>query len=160
MQAAKLITNRRERQSLRTWLELMRCAKTLEMRLSANLRSEYGQSFSRFDVLAQLYRADDLTMPVTALANSLLASASKNITGLIDRMAKDGLVERQPHPADRRSFIVLLTRKGKSLFEQMAVEHSQWVSDGFDGLTASALKSMQVTLTALRKHLERVEEDG
>ncbi len=159
MQAAKLISNRRERQSLRTWLELMRCAKTLEMRLSANLRSEYGQSFSRFDVLAQLYRADELTLPVTALANSLLASASKNITGLIDRMAKDGLVERQPHPADRRSFIVRLTRKGKSLFEQMAIEHSQWVSDGFDGLTASALKNMQVTLTALRQHLEQVEED-
>ena len=159
MQAAKLITNRRERQSLRTWLELMRCAKTLEMRLSAKLRSEYGQSFSRFDVLAQLYRADELTLPVTVLANSLLASASKNITGLIDRMAKDGLVERQPHPADRRSFIVRLTRKGKSLFEQMAIEHSQWVSDGFDGLTASALKSMQVTLTALRQHLEQVEEE-
>ena len=159
MQAAKLITNRRERQSLRTWLELMRCAKTLEMRLSANLRSEYGQSFSRFDVLAQLYRADELTLPVTALANSMLASASKNITGLIDRMAKDGLVERQPHPADRRSFIVRLTRKGKSLFEQMAIEHSQWVSDGFDGLTASALKNMQVTLTALRQHLEQVEDD-
>jgi DNA-binding MarR family transcriptional regulator len=157
MQSQKLITDRRERQSLRTWLELMRCAKTIEMRLSTNLRRDFGQSFSRFDVLAQLYRANDRTLPVTALASSLLASASKNITGLIDRMAEDDLVERQPHPADRRSFIVQLTGKGASLFEQMAEQHSRWVSDGFDGLSGSALKSMHVSLTALRKHLEQAK---
>ena len=157
MQGQKLITGRRARQALRTWLELMRCAKTLEVRLSSNLRSEYGQSFSRYDVLAQLYRADSQTLPVTVLASSLLASASKNITGLIDRMAVDGLVERNPNPQDRRSFVVQLTRKGASLFEKMAVEHAGWVQDGFDGLSSAALKSMQTSMIELRKHLEQVD---
>ena len=154
MRSNELISNPREKQAVRTWLELMRCAKTLETRLGSNLRRNFSQSFSRFDVLSQLYRANDMTLPVTALASRLLTSSSKNITGLIDRMENDGLVVRSPHPDDRRSFVVTLTTEGVRLFEDMAIEHGHWVSDGFDGLSSGELKNMQEAMIVLRKHLE------
>ena len=160
MAPSRLIENRREQQAVRLWLELLRCAKTFEKRLGGKLRRNFGQSMTRFDALSQLYRAEDMTLPVTVLARRLLASTSKNITGLVDRMEKDGLVLRSPHPSDRRSFIVSLTKKGRTMFEEMAIEHGHWVQDGLDGLSASELKEMQLSMIQLRKHLEPAEQDG
>ncbi len=155
MSPTQLISNRREQQSVRLWLELLRCAKTQEMLLGKRLRKKFGHSLTRFDALSQLYRADQMTLSITALAERLLASTSKNITGLIDRMGDDGLVERRPNPDDRRSFIVSLTRKGRTLFEKMATEHGHWVGEGFAGLSAKELRSMQSSMIRLREHLEQ-----
>lgn len=157
MAATPVLQKPRERLAVRTWLELMRCAKTLETRLGSNLRSQFGQSFSRFDVLAQLYRAPKRMLPVTGLAEALLASSSRNITGLIDRMEADGLVKRSPHPEDRRSFVVRLTPAGRRLFERMAAEHGRWVREGFDGLSAEKLKELKESMIVLRRHLEAAE---
>ena len=154
MAPTQLIKNRREQQSVRLWLELLRCAKTQEMRLGTRFRKNFGQSLTRFDALSQLYRADNTTLSVTALASRLLASTSGNITGLIDRMEDDGLVSRRANPEDRRSFIVSLTPRGKEIFEEMAIEHGHWVTEGFDGLSAGELKTLQSSMIELRKHLE------
>ncbi len=153
MPPAKLIKSRREQQAVRLWLELLRCAKTLEARIGGNLRRDFGQSLTRFDALSHLYRAEDMMLPVTMLASQLLASSSKNITGLIDRMENDGLVKRSPHPQDRRSFVVRLTRKGAAVFEDMAIEHGHWIGERFAGIPAIKLKSMQLSMIELRKHL-------
>ena len=157
MSPSKLIKNRREQQAVRLWLELLRCAKMMETNFGSKLRKNFGQSLTRFDALSQLYRADGMTLPVTILASRLLASASNNITGLIDRMENDGLVVRKPNPDDRRSFIVRLTRKGASLFEDMAIEHGHWVGQGFGEISAADLRSMQSSMMELRKHLELME---
>lgn len=157
MPAANLIRNRRERQAVRLWLELLRCAKTMESRFGGKLRKNYGQSLTRFDALSQLYRAEKMTLPVTVLAGRLLASTSKNITGLIDRMEKDGLVTRSPNPGDRRSFIVRLTKKGASMFEDMAIEHGNWVGNGFGAFSAAELREMQSAMTELRRQVELME---
>ena len=157
MSPSKLIRNRREQQAVRLWLELLRCAKTMETRLGSKLRKNFGQSLTRFDALSQLYRADNMTLPVTVLASQLLASASKNITGLIDRMEVDGLVVRSPNPDDRRSFIVRLTSKGAAIFEDMAVEHGHWVGNGFEEFSAVELRTMQSSMAELRKHVELME---
>lgn len=155
MTPTALISDSREQQSVRLWLELLRCAKTQETRLGARLRKTFGQSLTRFDALSQLYRAAEATLPVTELASRLLASTSNNITGLIDRMEDDGLVTRRPNPKDRRSFIVRMTSKGKAIFEEMAVEHGHWVSAGFAGLSAEELRMLQSSMIRLREHLEQ-----
>ena len=155
MKADRLIGNRREQQSVRLWLELLRCAKLQEKRLGSRMQKTFGQSLTRFDVLSQLYRAENSTLPVTALATRLLASTSKNITRLVDRMEDDGLVERRANPDDRRSFTISLTDTGRAVFEQMATEHARWVADGFEGLSQKDLQSLQSTMIGLREHLEQ-----
>ena len=37
---------------------------------------------------------------------------ARNVTGLIDALEHDGLVERLPHPSDRRATLVRLTVAG------------------------------------------------
>lgn len=46
-----------------------------------------------------------------------LGIASASVTALLDRLETAGLVERQPNPADRRSVLVALTPRGRSVVE-------------------------------------------
>ena len=56
---------------------------------------------------------------------------SPGVTGLIDRLVKEGLVERKEDPDDRRSLRINLTRKGQDLAESelapMALEFNQYI---------------------------------
>lgn len=40
------------------------------------------------------------------------------LTVMVDRLERDGLVVRQPHPKDRRSYVIALTENGREQFEE------------------------------------------
>lgn len=61
----------------------------------------------------------DRPLPMRELAARLKCDPS-NITGLVDRLEARGLVERQPHPADRRVKYLVLTHDGRSLRERLS----------------------------------------
>ena len=63
----------------------------------------------RFDLLANLIREDGLTL--AALSRRMLVTAG-NVTGLVDRAERDGLVERRADPDDRRSVARVFDEKG------------------------------------------------
>jgi DNA-binding MarR family transcriptional regulator len=47
------------------------------------------------------------------------------MTGLIDTLERDGLVNREPDLVDRRMMVVILTEKGRSLLETVLPPHLQ-----------------------------------
>ncbi|MFD8307306.1 MarR family winged helix-turn-helix transcriptional regulator [Streptomyces sp. NPDC059690] len=53
---------------------------------------------------------------MSVLATTLTCDAS-NMTGIIDRLAKRGLVRREPSPSDRRVKNVLLTEEGEQVID-------------------------------------------
>jgi DNA-binding MarR family transcriptional regulator len=53
-------------------------------------------------------------MPMSRLARSLSCDAS-NVTGLVDRLEREGLIERQSSPEDRRVKVLALTPAGSRL---------------------------------------------
>lgn len=61
--------------------------------------------------LGELYHRGPL--PPSALVTRL-GIASASVTALVDRLTVAGLLERQPHPTDRRSVLVVLTDRGRS----------------------------------------------
>ena len=83
--------------------------------------------------MAQLYRSPDGTMTMSQLGKSLMVTGG-NITGLTDRLAREGLVERSPHPSDRRSRVIGLSEKGRAAFETMAEVHEEWIRELMSGL--------------------------
>ena len=63
-----------------------------------------------------------------------LSVTSPNITYLIDTMEKEGLVQRAPHPSDRRTGLVELTEKGRELAQRLTpamVEFMERMAKGF-----------------------------
>lgn len=71
---------------------------------------------AQFGVLSLLWERDRQPFKDLAEAQSVTRAT---MTGLVDGLEKKGLVERQPNPADRRSLLAALTRKGRGLRERV-----------------------------------------
>jgi DNA-binding MarR family transcriptional regulator len=69
-----------------------------------------GVTESQFNVLMEL-AANDGRLPHCDLAHGLLKSPA-NVTSLIDRMERDGLVQRVRGERDRRTVMVEITERG------------------------------------------------
>jgi DNA-binding MarR family transcriptional regulator len=79
---------------------------------------------ARFDLLANLDRKDGQTL--ASLSRNMLVTAG-NLTGLVDRAARDGLVIKRSDASDRRVSRVYLTRKGRTLVQEMIPRHARAV---------------------------------
>ena len=138
-----------DRLQLRLWLRLLTCTDLIEDRVRGRLRNAFATSLPRFDVLAQLDRAQD-GLTLSALSSRLMVS-NGNVTGLVDAMVRDGLVERRPNPADGRSALISSTVVGAALFAEMAPAHQGWI----DGLMVGLSRAEMVLLLELLGKLKQ-----
>lgn len=117
------------RQRLRLWLQMLKTVRSVETELRERLRHGFDITLARFDVLAMLHRSPEgLTM--SALSQQLVVS-NGNVTGIVDRLVVDGLVERHAVEGDRRASLVKVTEAGRAAMDEMAVEHLGWIDDLF-----------------------------
>ena len=77
---------------------------------------QYDLSEGRLGVLFRLHRCGPT--PLGDLASDI-GSTPRNITGLVDHLERDGLVERVPDPDDRRSVRASLTEAGRTRIESI-----------------------------------------
>ena len=85
-------------------------ADRLHDRISAALKTA-GLTWPQFEVLDQLRHAAANSLPLRVLA-SCQSCAASNITQLVDRLEREGLVKRADDPEDRRSVRAELTDAG------------------------------------------------
>ena len=137
--------------SLRLWLRLLACSTDIETEIRKRLRAQFGITLARFDYLAQLHRHPD-GLRMSALSRYLMVTGG-NVTGLTDELEKDGMVQRDAEPGDRRSYRVVLTPKGRKVFERMASEHEGWVIELFGGLADTERHDLYDLLGRLRLRL-------
>jgi DNA-binding MarR family transcriptional regulator len=142
--------------ALKLWLRLLACSNQIQIAIRNRLRERFGISLARFDYLAQLYRhADGLRMNL--LTKNLMVTGG-SVTGLTDELAKDGLVNREADPDDRRSVRVRLTPQGRQVFEGMAREHEAWVVELFAALEPAAQQQLHQQLGRLRVNLAALDD--
>jgi DNA-binding MarR family transcriptional regulator len=77
----------------------------------AAVAAELGLSFSRSRALRRL-TGDPLTLRELA---ARLNADPPNVTVIVDDLEQRGLVQRTPHPHDRRAKLVQLTKAGRSV---------------------------------------------
>lgn len=105
---------------------------------------------ARFDLLASLHRHDGQTL--AGLSRALLVTAG-NVTGLVDRAERDGVVERRPDPDDRRASRVWLTERGRTLIKSVLPMHDAQVHEMLSGLPRQDRRELRRLLGVLRDHL-------
>jgi DNA-binding MarR family transcriptional regulator len=86
-------------------------------RLLENVRPNLG--ISQTLVLHALERAPGNSVSMGDLADEVGVSVPTT-TGLVDRLARERLVERRPHPSDRRIVLVGLTDEGRQVARRAA----------------------------------------
>ena len=125
---------------LRLWLRLFTCKMVIEGEVRRRLRDQFGVTLPRFDLMAQLDRAPQ-GMTLGELSQRMMVS-NGNITGLVERLATQGLIRREPAPNDRRVQIVSLTPKGRRSFRTMAKQNADWVGEIFGDLSPADTEAL------------------
>jgi DNA-binding MarR family transcriptional regulator len=79
--------------------------------LDAELEDAHGLALTSYEVLARLEDAPGHRMRMRDLADAVLLSRS-GLTRLVDRLARDGLLQRRSCPNDARGAYAVLTPAG------------------------------------------------
>ncbi|MFC0216911.1 DNA-binding MarR family transcriptional regulator [Pseudochelatococcus lubricantis] len=141
------------RTELRLWLRLLTCANMIETEIRKRLRERFATTLPRFDLMAQLERAPD-GMLLGELSRRMMVS-NGNLTGLVERLVQEQLVERQVSETDRRAAIVRLTPRGHAVFATMAAEHSEWIAELVGDLDSKEQDALWLQLGALKASVLR-----
>lgn len=97
---------------------------SLVIRKLAKMYQRFGLSVASFNLLVLLQRGKDSeSLTQYAIGERLVVSPS-DMTGLIDRLEKKGLVRRLPGK-DRRCNLVRITPKGSTLVDEVWPYHAQ-----------------------------------
>jgi DNA-binding MarR family transcriptional regulator len=115
---------------LRAWRGLLRTHAQLVKRLDAELEAEHGLALTSYEVLLHLQHADGRKMRMCDVAESVLLSRS-GLTRLIDRLEREGLVERVSCPDDARGAYARLTAAGLERFQAAQSTHLAGVREHF-----------------------------
>jgi DNA-binding MarR family transcriptional regulator len=119
----------------------------------SGLREEFGTTLPRFDLMAQLERHRE-GLKMNELSRMLMVTGG-NITAIVDQLEKEGLVERE-EGADRRAWLIRLTRSGEKGFLEMARAHEQWVVELLAGLSRKEHDELLKLLAKLKLHAMEV----
>lgn len=125
---------------LRLWLRLLTCTTLVEGSIRRRLREAFDVTLPRFDLMAQLDKTPS-GMTLGELSSRMMVS-NGNVTGLVERLVSDGLIDRRPAPKDRRAQIVSLTAEGRRTFRTMARAHEGWIAEIFEGLSPSDTETL------------------
>ena len=134
--------------AVRAWVRLLEVHKLALAEVRGELVGEV--SLPRFDLLANLEREDGQTL--ASLARRMLVTAG-NLTGLVDRAERDGLVRRAPDARDRRATRVKLTARGRALYAEALGRHGQRIEAVFDVLSKREQHALSTLLGEVRRRL-------
>jgi len=121
-------------------LALLTAAQELLEAHEAQIQS-YGFSRGRFSVLMLLNRSPRGEASPSALAKGARVTRA-TITGLLDGLEKEGLVERIPDKEDRRRLRVRLTPKGRKSLRRMLPHHVSRVTSLVEPLNKKEMKTL------------------
>ena len=115
---------------LRAWRGLLRAHACLAKRLDAELEGAHGLPMSSYEVLGRLEEASEGRMRMCELAEQAGLSRS-GLTRLVDRLERDGLLQRCSCEHDARGAYACLTDAGRRRLEVARGTHLAVVREQF-----------------------------
>ncbi|MEU4831465.1 MarR family transcriptional regulator [Streptosporangium sp. NPDC023615] len=131
------------------WRMLQRAQVRITRSLEADLLVEHDLALASYDVLSHLAEAPERRLRMNDLAERVLLSRS-GLTRLIDRLQRDGLVEREACTSDARGLFAVLTDAGAARLAEAGSTYLRGVRAQFlDLLDADELRQCAAMLTKL-----------
>jgi DNA-binding MarR family transcriptional regulator len=103
--------------STECFMNIARASDQLLGELNRRLKADFELSISAATVLAIIDGAGEPITPGEIAERAIIAAAST--TSVLDTLEKRGLVERRPHPTDRRKLLIDLTAEGRRTVDQI-----------------------------------------
>ena len=137
------------RRELAAWRGMLRTHRDLVARLDAELERHHNLPLTSYEVLIALADAPGGRLRMGELAGELLLSRS-GLTRLVDRLERQGLVERERCADDARGFFAAITERGRAKLLSARPAHLAGVREHF------LERLSQRDLDALARAWERV----
>jgi len=115
---------------LRAWRGLLRAHACLAKRLDAELEQAHGLPMTSYEVLHHLEEASGGRMRMCELAEQAQLSRS-GLTRLVDRLEREGLLERCSCDHDARGSYACLTYTGRERLEEAGGTHLAVIREQF-----------------------------
>jgi MarR family multiple antibiotic resistance transcriptional regulator len=133
--------------------DLVRVETRLYNAVAERVKAEAGVGAGHFELLR--YVRDHPDARVADLA-SAFAIGVGTTSKIVDRLEKEGWLERRPNPANRRSSLLALTPVGESVVSRAEPAWQAAIQDILGrAVTAADLMALSLALAALRSDLER-----
>jgi DNA-binding MarR family transcriptional regulator len=138
-------------EELAVWRKFLRAHSQVVRKLEAELLAETDLPLASYDVLVQLVEAPEHRLRMTELADRVLISRS-GMTRLVDRLERQGLVERVACPSDARGMFAVLTPTGLQRLREASPTHLR-------GIAEHVISHFNRTeLNTLGRLLDRIQE--
>jgi DNA-binding MarR family transcriptional regulator len=130
-----------------------RTARLMAQMYSRRLQ-RHGVALAQWAILLFLYAKDGQTQRELS---RVVAIEPPTVARTIDRMVRDGLVRREPHPHDGRATRIRLTPRALALREELATESMAGNEFAARVLRAEELETLK---TLLRRVIDGLTDEG
>ncbi len=113
-----------------------------------------GLSMPQFGIMMHLFYRDNCGVSDIGGHMKISSAAASQ---LIDKLVKDGLLERTENPNDRRAKQITLSEKGRNLIETGIHERYRWVGDLASSLKSEEQEAVLETLPVLIRAFQKLE---
>ncbi len=151
-----MLPNDRATLARRALLDTLRVSNLLDRRGGALARRE-GITSAQWLTLALLAQVGERGLTPTELCRQLCVS-KQNMTGMILRLEKKGMVERHPEPQDRRSFRVTATKEGLRTVQALDPDGREFFLRQVQGLDDHRLLALTEALAGILESLRAEEQ--
>lgn len=137
-----------------SWLSVVRayqaCTRKYEQMLA-----EFGLTLPQFEALLAIERLGPQAQPKD-IAEALWVTRG-NITGVLERLRRDGLIRIDPHPEDGRARIAALKPSGKRLLARAQQAARGFIEAQLAPFSAAEMEATRQTMQRMAAHLETLD---
>jgi len=141
--------------ALKLWVVLARCFNSFAQNEAQQIKA-FDLTTPQFGVLEALAHLGPMKM--CEIGNKLLMSGA-NVTGVVDRLEKKGLVQRVLDAEDRRMFMIHLTNQGSKLIAKFFPIHAEQI-EAFTGVLNAKEKRLLTNLLKKLGKAQRLNHGG
>ena len=113
--------------------------------------SQQGLTPARAEVIWRLHQHGPMTQRQLSEA---LRCTPRNVTGLVDALEGSGLVERRPHPTDRRAIHVTLNEQGEAAAADWTARSRELAEQLFSDVNRDDLKTLVAVIDVVLQRLD------
>jgi DNA-binding MarR family transcriptional regulator len=134
---------------LAAWKSFLKAHAVITRALERQMIETHRLPLAEYDVLVQLREAEGSALRMSQLADRVLLSRS-GLTRLVERLEREGLVERSNCSTDARGSYAVLTDRGRQRLREAAPAHLESVKALFaNPLTDEQIESLRQALQLL-----------
>jgi MarR family transcriptional regulator, organic hydroperoxide resistance regulator len=130
---------------------------TESRRVTKDIAGRFGLTGPQLAVVKMLEPVGKLSL---SDLSSKIRARNSTVTGIIDRMEREGLVERRRSDSDRRVINIVLTRKGRELAREIDVEPVQIFRRVLSELSARDAQELRRILTRLARRVGELADES